>query len=78
MYRKKRRSWVKHWDFMILDIICLQLAFTLAYMIRFGMGNPYGDREYRSLAVVFLLIDFFVEVVFDSFKNILKRGYHNE
>ena len=45
MYRKKRRSWVKHWDFMILDIICLQLAFTLAYMIRFGMGNPYGDRE---------------------------------
>lgn len=78
MYRKKRRSWVKHWDFMILDIICLQLAFTLAYMIRFGMGNPYGDREYRNLAVVFLLIDFFVEVVFDSFKNILKRGYLQE
>ena len=75
MYRKKRRSWVKHWDFMIMDIICLQLAFTLAYVFRFGMGNPYGDREYRNLAVVFLLIDFFVEVVFDSFKNILKRGY---
>ncbi|MDY5807571.1 MAG: sugar transferase, partial [Lachnospira sp.] len=71
MYRKRWRSWGKHWDFMILDIICQQLAFTFAYIIRFGIGNPYGDIEYRSLAVVFMLIDFFVEVVFDSFKNVL-------
>ena len=78
MYRKRWRSWGKHWDFMILDIICQQLAFTFAYIIRFGNGSPYGDIEYLNLAVVFMLIDFFVEVVFDSFKNVLKRGYLNE
>ena len=78
MYRKKRRSWVKHMDFMILDIICLQLAFIIAYVIRFGIGNPYQDGDYRNLAIVFLLIDFFVEVAFDSFKNVVKRGYLQE
>lgn len=78
MYRKKRRSWVKHIDFMILDIICLQLAFIIAYVIRFGIGNPYQDGDYRNLAIVFLLIDFFVEVAFDSFKNVVKRGYLQE
>lgn len=74
MYRKKRRSWVKHLDFMILDIICLQIAYTVAYVIRFGSGSPYQDSDYRNLAIVFLLIDFFVEIVFDSFKNVLKRS----
>lgn len=78
MYRKRRRSWVKHIDFMLLDVICLQLAFVVSYMIRFGMGNPYGDSDYRNLALVFMLIDFFVEIVADSFKNVLKRGYFEE
>ncbi|MGN0414932.1 MAG: sugar transferase [Agathobacter sp.] len=75
MYRKKRRSWIKHIDFMLLDIICLQIAFIVSYVIRFGIGNPYSDSDYRNLALVFMLIDFFVEIVFDSFKNVLKRGY---
>lgn len=78
MYRKKRRSWVKHIDFMLLDIICLQMAFIIAYVIRFGTGNPYGDSDYRNLALVFTLIDFFVEIVFDAFKNVLKRGQLEE
>lgn len=75
MYRKKKKGWTKHIDFMLLDIICLQMAFIIAYMIRFGIGNPYGDSDYWNLALVFTLIDFFVEIAFDSFKNVLKRGY---
>ncbi len=78
MYRKKGRGWTKHIDFMLLDIICIQLSFIVSYMIRFGLGNPYVDKDYSTLAVAFLLIDFFVEIVSDSFKNVLKRGYLDE
>ena len=35
-------------------------------------------KDYRILAVAFLLIDFFVEIVSDAFKNVLKRGYLDE
>lgn len=78
MYRKKRRGWVKHIDFMILDMVCLQAAYVLAYFVRFGVNSPYRDNDYRNLAIVFLLVDFLVEIVFDSFKNVMKRGYLRE
>ena len=78
MYRKKGREWTKHVDFMLLDILCIQLAFIAAYIFRFGTGNPYMDRDYRIFGIAFLLIDFFVEIVSDSFKNVLKRGYFDE
>ena len=74
MYRKKRKGWTKHIDFMLLDVLCVQIAFIISYICRFGMSNPYADKDYRILAVAFLFIDFFVEVVADSFKNVLKRG----
>ena len=78
MYRKKRRSWTKHVDFMLVDVLCMQLAFVISYIIRFGTDNPYTDGDYRTLAIAFLFIDFFVEIVSDSFKNVLKRGYFDE
>lgn len=27
MYRKKGRGWTKHIDFMLLDVLCMQIAF---------------------------------------------------
>ena len=78
MYRKKGRGWTKHIDFMLLDVLCMQIAFIVSYIWRFGPGNPYIDKDYRILAVAFLLIDFFVEIVSDAFKNVLKRGYLDE
>ena len=78
MYRKKGRGWTKHVDFMLLDVLCMQLAFIVSYIFRFGAGSPYTDNDYRTLAIAFLFIDFFVEIVSDSFKNVLKRGYLDE
>ena len=63
---------------MLLDVLCLQLAFIVSYIFRFGADNPYTDNDYRTLAIAFLFIDFFVEIVSDSFKNVLKRGYFYE
>lgn len=31
MYRKDSQEWFKHIDFILLDLICLQAAFLLAY-----------------------------------------------
>ena len=78
MYRKKGREWTKHIDFMFIDIACIVIAFFISYVIRFGFNNPYVDKDYRILGVAFLLIDFFVEIMADSFKNVLKRGYLDE
>lgn len=78
MYRKKGREWTKHIDFMFIDIACIVIAFFISYVIRFGFNNPYVDKDYRILGVAFILIDFCVEIMEDSFKNALKRGYLDE
>lgn len=36
MYKKSPQGWLKHWDFILLDIFCLQLAFVVAYLVRQG------------------------------------------
>ena len=31
MYRKKGRGWTKHKDFMLLDVLCMQIAFIVRH-----------------------------------------------
>ena len=69
---------MKHWDFILLDIICLQLAFVIAYFARQGFENPYSDRVYRTMAFVFVLCQITVMFLSQSYQGILKRGYYIE
>lgn len=78
MYKKSPQGWLKHWDFILLDIICLQLAFVVAYFARQGFDNPYSDRVYRTVAFVFVLCQITVMFLSQSYQGILKRGYYIE
>ena len=60
MYRKDSEGWLKHADFMVLDMICLQLAFILAYALRGKEMNLYGDILYRNMAIFLGLADLVV------------------
>ena len=48
MYRKDSTGWIKHVDFIILDLICLQVAFVLAYVLSGYGANPYQLILYRN------------------------------
>lgn len=78
MYKKADKGWLKHWDFIMLDLICLQVSFVSAYFIRHGIHAPYENQLYRNLAIVLLFIQIFVTFFGESFKNVLKRGYYKE
>lgn len=74
MHHKEKTGWIKHIDFIILDMICLQLAFVAAYFLRLGVANPYKSADYRSVAVVLALAQFMLTVFGNNFKNVLRRG----
>lgn len=82
MYRKGKRSWVKHLDFIVLDILCQQLALVIAYYWRFRewliFGDFWPDNRYRDLAVYILLIDIFVVFFTESYTGILRRNKYQE
>ena len=78
MYKKGSKGWLKHFDFILLDMICLQIAFLLAYVIRHDSGNPYMVPLYRNMAILMELLDLVVMFFDETLSNVLKRGYFKE
>lgn len=78
MYKKSPQGWLKHWDFILLDIVSLQVAFIIAYFIRIGLANPYGTYVYRNVALVCVLCQIVVLFFGQSYQGILCRGYYIE
>lgn len=78
MYRKNANGWLKHIDFMILDMICLRLAFIMAYFIKNGNIHLYSNFLYRNMAIIIELADLMVLLIFGTLKGVLKRGHYQE
>ena len=48
MNKKNLQGWLKHGDFILLEIICLQLCCLLSYWIlRGSSGNPFKNPQYQ-------------------------------
>lgn len=78
MYRRRTEGWLKHVDFIALDILCLQLSYFFAYCIRHGWGNPYAHGEYLSLGIYLVLADFLTMLLTKVLDNVVRRGYWDE
>ncbi|MGN0352987.1 MAG: sugar transferase [Roseburia sp.] len=74
MYKKEKKSFMKHIDFTIVDILAVQFALVLAFWMRFGFDNPYANEDYMRLAIVMILIDICVVFLSESYTGILRRG----
>ena len=78
MYKRRRQGWKKHIDFIILDVICLQVAFILAYALRHGDFYIYTVENYRFMTAALVVVDILVAIMFSSYKNVLRRGFYRE
>ena len=78
MYERSAEGWAKHLDFILLDMICLEISLVLAYMLRHGIHNPLTIDSYRNLSIVVLFLDFALLLLLETLKNVLKRGAQTE
>lgn len=78
MYKRNTQGWLKHFDFILLDAIVLQISFIIAYMIRHGWKNPYEITTYRTLSIVLFIVDILVSIGFNTMHNVMRRGPYNE
>ena len=84
MYKRREQGWLKHLDFIILDVLCAQLAFVLAYGWRFGWPWAgyhrwlYQEPIYRNLAYWMAGFCVVVAVVFNTMHDVLKRRWTRE
>nr|WP_294492648.1 sugar transferase [uncultured Mediterraneibacter sp.] len=78
MYSKANTTWLKHWDFILLDMIMFQIAYICSYVMRMGLENPYQDETYLSIGVVICLIDICIVFFTEPYHGIMRRGYFIE
>lgn len=78
MYKKNPNGWRKHLDFLILDLLCLELSFVIAFYIRHHHFEIYQIIEYRRLAVLMGLFDLVVMFFIGTMSGVLRRGYFQE
>ena len=78
MYKRNANGWIKHIDFIVLDLLCIQLAFYISYVLRQGDWNPFAVPLYRDMAIFVEVADIIVILIFEVYKNVLKRGYYKE
>lgn len=75
MYKKDTQNWIKHLDFILLDLICLLLSYVLAGLIVDGEIYPAAIAAYSNMAFTLELIDLTVMFALDTLKDVLKAGH---
>lgn len=77
MYVKKN-GWTKHIDFIIADLLCINVTFLLAYFLRSGLHNMYALSGYRMLVIIAVILHFCISFFTNSYSGVLYRGYFDE
>ena len=78
MYDRGLSGWLKHLDFMLLDLIIIETAFIWAYTIRHPGQYVYDNPEYRIGVFVLAMAAFLCFFVMHVHSDILKRGFWEE
>ncbi len=78
MYRKNANSWLKHWDFILLDLIALQIAYIFSCVIRNGWAEPFQSKIYLTIDIVICFADICALYFLESHHGIMRRGYFLE
>ena len=78
MYRKNSNSWLKHWNFIILDLVALQLAYVSSFVLRMGMDNLYHNGLYLNIGIFIALVDICTAFFTEPYHGIMRRGYFVE
>lgn len=78
MYKKSVQGCLKHLGFIILDVVCLWISFTLTFGMRHGLLNVFANSLYCDAMWSFTLKGIVVILFLHFLNNVFKRGFCRE
>lgn len=78
MNKRAIEGLIKHWDFILLDVACLQLCFVLSFWINVGLYNPYDIPRYHYQALVLFAAQVLVILFSNNYHAIVRRAWFDE
>ena len=78
MHTKSKYQSLRHLDFMVIDLISMLLAFTLAYFIKFESFDFVKSSEWLGLVLLISVLDIVIGLLAAPYNGIFKRKYYME
>lgn len=79
MYQKGLQGWLKHLDFLLFDLVCLNFSFIAAFLLQQKtVPTTVITKERIRLLIIFNIIACITALMMHAYKNVLKRGYYRE
>ncbi len=78
MQIKSKYSWLKHIDFMAVDVIALFLSYLLSYYLKFHNLNFYQNTDWVRYLFLVLVLNVLFNFILNPYSGILKRSYYME
>ena len=78
MSLKDRYTWMKHYDFILIDLCSLILAFFIAYYLKFDNINIFVEPKWVSLFIVICCMNLFFMLLQGTYSGLLKRRYYQQ
>ena len=78
MHIKGKSSWIKHLDYITINLISVIIAFMAAYAIKFGDLGFAQSSEWRIVLVVMCLINLVITFIMNPYSGIFRRPYYED
>ena len=78
MWTQPKDRWLKHFDFVLLDIVAALIAYGLACTLRLRQLDTAFTDIYKSTMIVIVLFVLVLDGMFSFHKDILKRSKYKE
>ena len=74
MYLTAKGRFSKHIDFILLDILCMEVSFVIAYFVRHHNLALLDNKSYRAAMIILIVLNLATCYIFNSMQDVLKRG----
>ena len=78
MHIKGKYTWLKHLDFMLVDLFALAIAFAASYYLKFQKLDFVGNERWIRLLIIVLLLNIVISLFVNPYSGIFRRSYYQE
>lgn len=73
--RANSSTWLKNWNFIIIDLIMFQATYVISFGMKMGVNNPYSNELYLNTGILICLVDLCLVFFTELHQEIIRRGY---
>lgn len=78
MHVQNKYSWIKHIDFMAINLVSLIVCFVVSFYLKFDGFSQFFTSTWQALLLILCLINIVMTLVLNPYSGILRRPYYED